>query len=133
MSASGGKAGGGDAVVLFGHGARDPQWAGPMQRVRERMLAAPDAPRVELAFLELMTPTLGEAIAAIAADGIERITVVPVFLAQGGHLKRDLPALVAAAAAAHPDCRISLAEAAGEADAVIAAIAAYAQACRQPD
>lgn len=130
MSASGSKAGGGDAVVLFGHGARDPQWAGPMQRVRERMVAAPDAPRVELAFLELMTPTLGEAIAALAADGIQRIAVVPVFLAQGGHLKRDLPALVAAAVAAHPDCRITLAGAAGEADAVIAAIAAYAQSCR---
>lgn len=132
MSSISGKAGG-DAVVLFGHGARDPQWAGPMRRVREHMLAAPDAPRVELAFLELMTPTLGDAIAALAADGIERIAVVPVFLAQGGHLKRDLPALIAAAAAAHPDCRISLAQAAGEADAVVAAIADYAQACRTAD
>lgn len=122
-----------DAVVLFGHGARDPQWAGPMRRIRERMLMAPDAPRVELAFLELMTPTLGAAIDALAADGVRRIVVVPVFLAQGGHLKRDVPALVEAAGTAHPECRIELVQAVGEADTVIAAIAAYAEACRTAD
>lgn len=119
-----------DAVVLFGHGARDPQWAGPMQRIRERMLTAPGAPRVELAFLELMTPSLADAVAQLAADGVQRIAVVPVFLAQGGHLKRDLPALVEAARAAHPACRITLAQAVGEAEDVIAAIADYAGRCR---
>lgn len=119
-----------DTVLLFGHGARDPQWAGPMQRIRARMLAAPNPPRVELAFLELMSPSLPEAIAAAVADGARHILVVPVFLAQGGHLKRDVPALVATAAAAHPGCRIELAGAVGEADAVIDAIAAYAERCR---
>lgn len=120
-----------DAVVLFGHGARDPQWAEPMQRIRARMLAA-GTPRVELAFLELMTPTLPETIAALAAGGVTDIAVVPVFLAQGGHLKRDLPALIEAATAAHPGCRITLAQAVGEQESVIDAIAAYAQGCRLP-
>lgn len=119
-----------DAVVLFGHGARDPQWAGPMQRIRARMLEAPGAPRVELAFLELMAPTLEVAIAGLAADGVTQIAVVPVFLAQGGHLKRDVPLLIEAARAAHPACRIELALAVGEVDGVIDAIAGYAKSCR---
>ncbi len=117
------------AVVLFGHGARDPEWAGPMQRVRARMLSDAPGLRVELAFLEFMSPTLADAISALAADGASRIAVVPVFLAQGGHLKRDLPLLLDEARHAHPACKISLARAAGEADAVVAAMADYARSC----
>ncbi len=117
------------AVVLFGHGARDPEWAGPMRRIRDQLLAAPGAPRVELAFLEFMQPTLPEAIAALATAGAKRIAVVPIFLAQGGHLKRDLPLLVDAAREAHPGCDIRLATAAGEAEAVVVAMADYARAC----
>ena len=117
------------AVVLFGHGARDPEWAGPMRRIRERLLAQPDAPQVELAFLEFMQPTLPEAIATLAAAGARHIAVVPIFLAQGGHLKRDLPVLLEEARAAHPGCEITLATAAGEADPVVAAMADYALGC----
>jgi sirohydrochlorin cobaltochelatase len=117
------------AVILFGHGARDPGWAGPMQRIRAAMLAADPAIPVELAFLELMRPTLPEAVHLLAAGGATRIAVVPIFLAQGGHLKRDLPPLVDEARRAHPACEIRLAEAAGEADHVVAAMASYARAC----
>jgi sirohydrochlorin cobaltochelatase len=119
----------GTAVVLFGHGARDPEWARPMQRIRERVQQGAQAPRVELAFLEFMSPTFPEAIAALTAAGAGRIVVVPVFLAQGGHLKRDLPLLIEAARAQHPGCEIALAQAAGEADGVIAAMADYALEC----
>jgi len=117
------------AVVLFGHGARDPEWAGPMRRIRERMLAQPDAPQVELAFLEFMQPTLPEAIAMLVAAGARHVAVVPIFLAQGGHLKRDLPLLLDEVRQAHPQCTIALATAAGEADPVVAAMAEYARGC----
>ena len=72
------------AVILFGHGARDPGWAGPMKRIREHMLAQPGAPRVELAFLEFMQPTLADAIAALAGAGMRRIAIVPVFWPRTG-------------------------------------------------
>lgn len=117
------------ALVLFGHGARDPEWAGPMRRIRDTVSARAGAPRVELAFLELMTPTLPEAIATLVAGGARRVAVVPIFLAQGGHLKRDLPRLLDEVRAAYPACEITLATAAGEADAVIGAIADYALDC----
>lgn len=117
------------ALVLFGHGARDPEWAGPMRRIRDTLLGRPEAPQVELAFLEFMSPTLPEAIAALAQAGARRVAVVPVFLAQGGHLKRDLPVLLEAARAAHPGCEITLATAAGEAEPVVRAMADYAASC----
>lgn len=114
------------AIILFGHGARDPQWAGPMQRMRAHILTQPSAPRVELAFLELMAPTLDDCVATLVADGIRELTVVPIFLAQGGHLKRDLPVLLARLREAYPQCSIDLVAAAGEAEAVVLAMAEYA-------
>ena len=117
------------ALILFAHGARDPEWARPMQLVREAILTCAPSTRVELAFLEFMSPTLPEAIAALARDGVRKVAVVPVFLAQGGHLKRDLPVLLDEARAAHPGCEITLATAAGEADPVVRAMADYAASC----
>jgi sirohydrochlorin cobaltochelatase len=114
------------AVILFGHGARDPEWAGPMQRVRARMAERRPEIGVELAFLEFLSPSLEEAADRLVAGGAAAITVVPVFLAQGGHLKRDVPALVEALRQRHPACRVGLAVAVGEAEPVVRAMAEYA-------
>lgn len=117
------------AVVLFGHGARDPEWARPMQRTRGLLLESEPGLAVELAFLEFMQPTLAEAIDKLVAAGVARVTVVPVFLAQGGHLKKDVPVLVEEARVRHPQCEIRQVLAVGEVDTVVAAIAGYAAQC----
>lgn len=114
------------AIVLFAHGARDPEWARPVRRLAALIAAAEGAPRAEVAFLELMAPTLDEVVDRLVRDGIRQIVVLPVFLAQGGHLKRDLPALVDQARARHRDCRIELAVAVGEDEGVLQAMARYA-------
>ncbi|AVZ78384.1 cobalamin biosynthesis protein CbiX [Zoogloeaceae bacteirum Par-f-2] len=112
------------AIILFGHGARDPEWAAPMRRMRARLLqSAPDV-RVELAFMEFMSPTLDQAVDAVVADGARAVTVVPIFLAQGGHLKRDVPLRVEAARRRHPGTDFTLAPVIGEDDGVLAAMAA---------
>lgn len=113
-------------IVLFGHGARDARWAEPFERLAARLRAArgADAP-VSLAFLELMTPSLDTSIATQIAAGCSRITVVPVFFGQGGHIRRDLPQLIDACRAAHPGVEIRCATAVGEDDGVLDAIARY--------
>jgi sirohydrochlorin cobaltochelatase len=109
--------------VLLAHGARDPAWAAPFEAVAARVRAGvPDA-AVRLAFLELMTPGLAEAGAELAARGCGRVDVVPVFLGVGGHVRRDVPAQVAALRGAHPAVEWHLHEAVGETPRVIAAIA----------
>ena len=70
-----------------------------------------------------MRPTLAEAVASLAGDKIGSIRVVPLFLGPGGHVREDLPRLVAAAQAAHPTVRIELEKPIGEQPGVIAAIA----------
>lgn len=114
------------ALVLFAHGARDPEWANPLNRVRAAILDQEPQRRVELAFLEFMSPNLVEAVEALVRDGCDDIVVVPMFLAQGGHVKRDVPAMIATLERTHPALRLRLATPVGEADAVIRAMAAYA-------
>ena len=111
------------ALILFAHGARDPEWANPLRRVQSAIAAREPGRRVELAFLELMAPTLADCVAALAVDGVTRIAVVPMFIAQGGHLKRDLPALLADLRERHPQIDLLLAPAIGEAASVIDAMA----------
>ncbi|MFT3735986.1 MAG: CbiX/SirB N-terminal domain-containing protein [Rhodocyclaceae bacterium] len=114
------------AIVLFGHGARDPEWAGPMRRLADSIRAQAPGQEVALAFLEFMSPTLPEAIEQFIAAGATRVTVVPVFLAQGGHVRRDVPEMLARVQQAHPGVVLRLAPALGESDAVIAAMARVA-------
>ncbi len=52
---------------------------------------------VELAYLERMSPTLEDAVATIVRDGIWEITVAPLFLGVGGHMRNDFPGLIEAA------------------------------------
>lgn len=112
-------------LILFGHGARDPEWARPMRRVAALIEQAHPALRVELAFLEFMAPTLAEAIDR-AASCCGRVVVIPLFIAQAGHVKRDIPALLDRARASHPGLSIDLAAPIGESDVVLGAIAEYA-------
>lgn len=113
------------ALVLFAHGARAASWAVPFQRLHE--LTAQQRPdcKVTLAFLELMTPTLPDEVAALVADGVRDVAVVPVFLGQGGHLLRDLPQLMDGLRATYPEVRFSTVPAVGEDPDVLAAMAAY--------
>lgn len=112
-------------ILMFAHGARDPRWAEPFVRIAERVRLAAPGVAVELAFLELMAPDMREGMERLVARGVRRIRIVPLFFGPGGHLRTDVPRLVAEEMAAHPGLVIELAPAAGEDPAVADAIAAY--------
>ena len=114
------------AIILFAHGARDPEWAEPFRRIAARLRVARPGLQVQLAFLELMQPPLADAVAGMAADGITRITLVPLFLAHGGHLKQDLPRLLDAIRRGHPGVIIDVTEAIGDSEVLTTAIAEWA-------
>jgi sirohydrochlorin cobaltochelatase len=113
------------ALVLFAHGARDPRWASPFQRLQQLVQAQSPAVTVELAFLEFMTPSLPDCVQRLLSTGHGEVTVVPVFLGQGGHVLRDLPLMLAQLQQAYPALRLKAAPAAGEDADVLNAIAQY--------
>ena len=119
------------ALILFAHGARAASWAAPFERLRDSTQARmPEVP-VSLAFLELMEPRLPERVAALAAEGVTQITVVPVFLGQGGHVLRDLPLMIDRLRADYPGLSISVAGAVGENPDVQRAMTDYCVAALQ--
>ena len=114
------------ALVLFAHGSRDPKWAEPFRAIQALIRAqAPDVP-VELAFLELMQPGIQECLSVLAKQGVKRISVVPIFLAAGRHLREDLPALIDPIQKQFPDLEIIVSTPIGDIPEFQAAIAKLA-------
>lgn len=109
-------------IVLFAHGSRDREWARPFEQLAATLSRQTEA-SVRLAYLELMQPSLGDAIGALVAAGTKSIRIVPVFLGRGGHTKQDLPTLAAAARERYPGVEIALEPPIGEQASVIEAIA----------
>ena len=113
-------------LLLFAHGARDPNWALPFDAVAQRIRAERPDIAVELAFLEFMAPTLLDAGQRLAAAGCSVVDVLPLFLGAGGHVRKDLPLLLAELAATHPQVHWRLQAAVGEMEGVVAAMASAA-------
>jgi len=115
----------GRAIILFAHGARDPEWAQPFRKIQRSLTARQPGTAVELAFLESMEPPLADAVAKLVKSGHRHITVAPLFLAQGGHLKHDLPKILDAIRADHRGTEITLLPAIGDVAAILDAIAGW--------
>jgi sirohydrochlorin cobaltochelatase len=93
------------AIVLFAHGARDPAWARPMEGIAAQLRGLRPGVEVSVAFLELLTPDLASELERLAASGVGSIDIAPIFWAAGGHIRKDLPDLLAGFAARHPQVR----------------------------
>ncbi len=111
------------AIILFAHGSSDPTWATPFESIRASVASRVTVP-VALAYLERMAPSLDESIAQLKASGNSEVTLIPVFLAVGGHMRNDLPVIVREAATKH-DVKIVVRATIGESHEMIEAIARW--------
>jgi len=110
-------------LVLFAHGARDPEWAEPFRAIAARVAADRKDLTVKLAFLEMQTPSLTDAIAELAGAGHSTIHIAPLFMAQGGHLKKDVPVLLDDIRNRQPALTLTLLPAIGDVPGLRGAIA----------
>ena len=112
------------ALLLFAHGSSDPGWAEPFVKLQSVVRRRDPGQIVELAFLERMNPSFDEAVDALHARGIRRITVAPLFLAFGGHMRDDLPKLIGDARQ-RTGIEFRVLPALGEVESLIESIAAW--------
>lgn len=71
------------AIIFFGHGARDERWREPFDRLAALWQAQnPDTP-VELAFLELMQPSLSGAVQKLLHKESRILLLFRYFLDKG--------------------------------------------------
>lgn len=79
-------------VLLLAHGSSDPRWCETFEKLASPSLAAiQDA---AIAYMELSEPSLDAEVARAARDGVDKVTVLPLFLAAGRHLRHDVPAML---------------------------------------
>ncbi|MBB5205519.1 sirohydrochlorin cobaltochelatase [Inhella inkyongensis] len=108
-------------LLLLAHGARNPQWAQPFEKVALALRARhPDA-LVRLAYLEFLSPTLPEAAAELCAAGARQIELLPMFLGSSGHVQREVPVLIEQAER-ELGCQIHVNPALGEQERVLQAM-----------
>lgn len=90
----------GVGVLVVGHGTADPVGAGECRQVAAAVAGLlPEVP-VELGFLEVIAPTIDDAVARLVARGCDDVVAAPLLLFAAGHARHDVPEAVAAAAAA---------------------------------
>lgn len=114
-----------NAILFFCHGSRDAQWRIPFEQIHAEFRGMHAGKLSELAFLEFMTPDFEAGVKSLVEKGATTIRVIPLFLAQGAHTRRDLGELVEQAQIAYPELRFTVAPAIGEVDSIRAAIASW--------
>ena len=72
-----------------------------------------------------MQPALADTVDKLIAEGHRRITIAPLFMAQGGHLRNDLPKLLDSLRAAHAGVEFTLLPAVGDVETILNAIAEW--------
>jgi sirohydrochlorin cobaltochelatase len=113
----------GAGLILFAHGSRNPAWRKPFDRLLKDIKKRGECHAI-LAFGEFMTPGLVEAAQSLAAAGVTKAVIVPLFLGGGLHVRGDLPRLAAEARAAS-GIKLRVAKAIGDDAGVLSAIADY--------
>jgi len=110
-----------EALLLIAHGSRRDASNDEVRHLttilRER--AADRFEQVDCAFLELAYPSIPEGIELLLTQGIDRIFVLPYFLAAGRHVTDDIPAALADKRAEHPEVDIEQLPYLGAADGIV--------------
>ena len=85
-------------LLVVGHGTADPVGAGETGEITRLAAALLPGVPVELGFLEVIGPSIGEALARLAAQGCREVVAAPLLLFTAGHARRDVPEALAAGA-----------------------------------
>jgi sirohydrochlorin cobaltochelatase len=82
-----------EALLLIGHGSRDPEAAAEYREFAAALSNQLQRP-VYPCFLEFADPPIVEGIRACLEAGVRRIIALPLFLGPAGHQKNDVPTIL---------------------------------------
>lgn len=80
-----------EAILLVGHGSRDPEGNAELLEFVEKVREREPGLRIEACFLELTKPTIQDGISKCVAMGASKVVLVPVILLAAGHAKIHIP------------------------------------------
>jgi len=93
-------------LLIVGHGTRDRDGAAQFQSLVELVRPRFPGTPIEPSFLEFAVPDIGQGLDKLARHGVDEVLVLPLLLFAAGHVRHDIPAAVATAAARHPALRV---------------------------
>ncbi len=103
-----------NGLILLAHGSRDPIWQRTAERLRQIVTETLGDASVALAYLQMSGPALPDAMGQLAEAGVTRVSVLPIFFSQGGHVAKDVPDAVADARHDHPTVEFEVLPPVGE-------------------
>lgn len=86
-------------IILLAHGSSDKRWCETFEKLAEPTLKSIQDSRI--AYMELAEPSMDTVIAEAVSRGTRDVIIVPLFLAAGRHLRKDVPAMIAELEKAH--------------------------------
>lgn len=86
-------------ILVVGHGTADPAGEAETRRLADHVAELAAGMPVELGFLEVIGPSVADALAALRDRGCTEVVAAPLLLFSAGHARRDLPEAIATAAA----------------------------------
>ncbi len=79
-------------IMLLAEGSSDKRWCETFEKLAEPTLNSIE--NATIAYMELAEPSMETIVAQAKAQGAHHFTVVPLFLAAGRHLRKDVPAMI---------------------------------------
>jgi sirohydrochlorin cobaltochelatase len=96
------------AVLLCGHGSRDPEAIAEFEQAAAALRARLANRAFATGYLEFARPTIGEALAGLQGRGAPEILAIPGMLFAASHVKNDLPWEMNSFMNAHPGAEVKL-------------------------
>ncbi len=83
--------------IYVAHGSRATEWVKLFEDFLVEIHNASTMPENHImTYMELNHPSLDETLLSVKEKGVREVEVIPLFLAAGRHLKRDIPEIISA-------------------------------------
>jgi len=77
-------------LIIVAHGSHNPSWRASVEKLTESLQVEVGSGKVRLAYMQCTPPTLLDVASDAVRVGVKRIRVLPLFLADEGHVLRDI-------------------------------------------
>ncbi len=81
-------------LIFIAHGSRDPNWRASIEKMIEPLQLEFGENQVRLAYMECSPPTLKDVVECAISGGAQKVSIVPLFLTDEGHVERDIRPVV---------------------------------------
>lgn len=96
------------SVVLVGHGSKLENSGEALNQVCEALRKKEPDTFFQVAFLEINSPSIPEAVDLCLAKGVDEVVVVPYFVQSGKHVNQHIPQIISEIQARYPTKSIRL-------------------------